>query len=78
MEPDYAKCHLGREGEDLLIQMPRRKGPAFEASFPLSAFAKRLHFELLRIRPAYSSEGWTQHSFPEFEVAGLAKALQKL
>lgn len=80
LEPDYAKCHLSREGEDLRIriEMPRKQEAAYEATLPLDAFARRLRFELLRIRPAYSDEaGWSSFYFPEFEVAALGKALNE-
>jgi len=74
LEPASMTCSLHREADlvRVVLRHPDLDGAAFEASFPLRAFAQRVRFELLRIRPRYSIEdGWTQ-PFPELEVANLA------
>jgi len=73
LEPKFAICQLSRHSDlvHILIKHPDHGAPAFESTFPLHAFAKRLRFELQRIKPLYSHEdGWTQ-PFPEHEVANL-------
>jgi hypothetical protein len=75
LEPKFAICQLNRHSDlvHILLKHPDHGTPAFESTFPLQAFAKRLRFELLRIKPLYSHEnGWTQ-PFPEHEVANLAR-----
>ena len=74
LEPDFMCCELYRELDlvRVVLRHPNHDGAAFEASFPLRAFALRVRFELLRMRPHYSAEdGWTQ-PFPEHEVANLS------
>jgi hypothetical protein len=74
LEPTFMTCELYRESDSVRIALrhPEHDGTAFEAAFPLRAFARRVRFELLRIKPRYSAEdGWAQ-PFPEQEVASLA------
>lgn len=74
LEPDFAICSLVRDKHTmhLTLRLPSDPTPVFESSFPLKAFARRLRFELLRIRERYSAnDGWTQ-TFPEYEVSALA------
>jgi len=74
LEPEFATCDLRRESDSvrIVVRHPEHVNPAFDASFPLDAFARRVRFELLRIQPRYSAaDGWTQ-PFPEHEVANLA------
>ncbi len=74
LEPAYMTCELLRDSDSVrvVLKHPDHDGAAFEASFPLHAFARRVRFELLRIQPRYSVEdGWTQ-PFPEHQVANLA------
>ena len=53
LEPGSAICRLHRDSDSVqvVVTMPNQKGPVFDAIFPLSSFAKRLRFELLRIKP---------------------------
>jgi hypothetical protein len=74
LEPDFAICRLVRDTDmvRLTLCLPSEDTPVFESSFPLMAFARRLRFELLRIKERYAADdGWTQ-VFPEREVAALA------
>jgi hypothetical protein len=74
LEPSFATCDLYRESDSLrvVVKHPEHVTPAFEATFPLRAFSRRLRFELLRIESRYSAQdGWTQ-PFPQHEVANLA------
>ena len=73
LEPDYMTCELHRESDSIrvVLRHPNHDGAAFESKFPLHAFARRVRFELLRIKPQYSAEnGWTR-PFPKHEVANL-------
>jgi hypothetical protein len=74
LEPAFASCELYRESDSVrvVIRLPEQDDRAFDARFPILAFARRVRFELLRIQPFYSvDDGWTQ-PFPEREVANLA------
>lgn len=74
LEPEFASCELHRQSDSVRVRVkhPEHEDLAFDATFPLHAFARRVRFELLRIQPHYSVEdGWTQ-PFPEHEVANLA------
>ena len=74
LEPAFMTCELRRESDSVRVVLshPDYDGAAFEATFPLRAFARRVRSELLRIQPRYSGvDGWTQ-PFPEHEVANLA------
>ena len=73
LEPAFAICQLHRELDSVrvVVRHPAHADPAFDATFPLCAFARRVRFELLRIQPRYSAQdGWTR-PFPEHEVANL-------
>jgi hypothetical protein len=73
LEPAFASCELQREADSVrvIVRHPAHDDPAFDATFPLHAFARRVRFELLRIQPRYSlDDGWTQ-PFPEHEIANL-------
>ena len=73
LEPEVARAELHREGDSvrIIVRHPGQDDPAFDATFPLHAFARRLRFELLRIRSRYpADDGWWP--FPEHEVANLA------
>jgi hypothetical protein len=74
LEPDFMACELHREADAVrvVLKHPDHDGAAFEATFPLRAFARRVRFELRRIQPRYSAgDGWNR-PFPEHEVANLA------
>jgi hypothetical protein len=74
LEPAFVTCELQRESDlvRVVLRHPDHVDAAFDASFPLRAFARRVRFELLRIQSRYSvDDGWTQ-PFPEHEVANLA------
>lgn len=74
LEPAFATCELHRDSDSVrvVVRHPEHVNPAFDATFPLRALARRVRFELLRIQPRYSvHDGWTQ-PFPEHEVANLA------
>jgi len=74
LEPAFLTCELHRQSDSVrvVLRHPDRNGAAFEATFPLRAFAQRVRCELLGIQPRYSVEdGWTQ-PFPDHEVANLA------
>jgi hypothetical protein len=73
LEPEFVICQLSRHDASVRIQLyhPMHNAPVFEDTFPLTAFAQRLRFELLRIEPLYSNEtNWTQ-PYPYQEVADL-------
>ena len=74
LEPGYAVCELHREADvlHLILTLPGEKEAAFEAWFSLGAFARKVRFELLRIRPRFSVKGGWMQPFPEHEVANLA------
>lgn len=71
LEPKFATCEMHRESDSVrvVVRHPDCDGPAFDGTFPLRAFARRVRFELLRIQPRYAAnDGWTQ-PFPDHEVA---------
>lgn len=73
LESAFASCELQREADSVrvMVRHLERVDPAFDATFPLHAFARRVRFELPRIQPRYFVEdGWTQ-PFPEHEGANL-------
>src|SRR5687767_932371 len=51
LEPTFATCALHRESDSVhvVVRHPEHVDPAFDATFPLRAFAQRVRFELLRI-----------------------------
>ena len=74
LEPKFASCGLHRESDSVraIVRHPEHDGPAFDATFPLHAFAQRVRFELLRIQSHYSVQDKWEHPFPEHVVANLA------
>lgn len=73
LEPDFATCDLYRHSDlvRVVLRLANHEEAVFEQTFSLKKFAHRVRFEMLRIKPCYSSEdGWTQ-PFPEQEVADL-------
>ena len=73
LEPGFAVCELHHESDSVrvVVRHPDHVESAFDDSFLLHAFARRIRFELLRIQPNYSiQDGWAQ-PFPELEVANL-------
>lgn len=74
LEPDIAICELHRESDTvhIILTLPDQKEAVFEAWFSLHAFARKVRFELLRIRPRFSVKGGWMQPFPEQEVANLA------
>lgn len=79
LEPDYATCHLQREGARvrLRISEPGDDNPVFESAFPLVAFAKRLAFECKRIQPACGETATWSCEYPVREVECLVAAAQR-
>jgi len=77
-EPGYATCHFQRADTEisLVVFEHRADGPAYEASFPLLAFARRLVFECKRIRLSFGRADAWQWPFPESEIDALTVATQ--
>lgn len=73
LEPDFAKCELGRELDliSVVVRHPNYVNPILNTTFPLGPFARRVRFELLRIKPHYSAQETWMHPFPDSEVANL-------
>jgi hypothetical protein len=79
LEPDYATCHLQREGSNvrLSISEPGDDNPVFESAFPLVAFAKRLAFECKRVQAACGKAATWSWEYPVREVECLVAAAQR-
>ena len=76
LEPDYATCHLRRDGEDVRVSIVERgcESPVFKALFPAVPFAKRLIFECKRLQPFYGKAVTWAWEYPVREVECLVAA----
>ena len=75
-EPDFVTAELTRADEAMRIVITESEDEtaAFDATFPLNAFAQRLRFELLRIEAHFADPNDWAQPFPRGEVANLGEA----